>query len=205
MSEPSDLPSPPSETLPPPPPPAKKGMSTGCTIALVVVLVGLVLLAVLAAIAVPIGRMVLLKARALQIKAEMQALVMATKGYQTEYSRLPNLGETDENKTLEVQGEILDILMGKHPGENPRTIPFYEPPLHTPPAKSGLVINAAGLPELRDTYGNVYHMRFDWNGDGHIPDPEHPGATIGGPVIIYSAGPDGDYTTWHDNITSWKP
>lgn len=159
----------------------------------------------LAAIAMPIGRMLLLKARTLQIKAQMQGLVLATKAYQTEYNRIPELGETDEMKTLEVQGEILDILMGKHPGKNPRSIPFYEPPLHKPRSKGGLVINAAGLPELQDTYGNVYHMRFDWNADRNIPDPEHPGAAIGGPVIIYSAGPDRDYTTWHDNIASWKP
>lgn len=199
MSEPPDSP-PPSEPLPPPAPPPKMGMPTGCTITLVVGLVGVVLVA----IAVPIGRMFLLKARALQTRAMMQQLVMATKGYQSEYSHIPDIGETDEKKTLEVQGEILDILMGKHPGKNPRTIPFYDPPLHKPPAKSGLVINAAGLPELRDIYGNVYHMRFDWNMDGNIPDPEHPGAALRGPVIIYSAGPDGDYNTWHDNIRSWK-
>lgn len=204
MSEPSDASPPPSEQLPPPAPPAKKGLPTGCTITLVVGLVGLILVAVLVAIAVPLGRMVLNKVRAFQTKAEMQGLVVAIKGYQTEYNPLPIIGETDELKTLPVEGEMLDILMGKHPGKNPRSIPFYSPPLHKPPAKGGLVINAAGLPELQDIYGNVYHMRFDWNGDGNIPDPEHPGATVRGTVILYSAGPDGDYSTWHDNIMSWR-
>jgi type II secretory pathway pseudopilin PulG len=179
-------------------------MSSGCTIALVVVLVGFVAVAVLAAIAVPIGRMFLQKARTLQTKAMMQGLVLAINAYRTEYSRLPIYGETDELKTLPVEGEMLDVLMGKHPAKNPRSISFYSPPLHKPRGKGGLVINAAGLPELQDLYGNVYHMRFDWNGDGNIPDPEHPGAAVRGTVILYSAGPDGDYSTWHDNIMSWR-
>ncbi|QIF03176.1 hypothetical protein [Roseimicrobium sp. ORNL1] len=204
MSEPSDASPPPSEQLPPPAPPARKGMSNGCTTALTIGLVGLMLVVLLAAIAVPIGRMFLNKARTLQTKAMMQALVLATSAYQTEYSRIPDLGETDEMKTLEVQGEIIDILVGKHPGKNPRRIPFYDPPLHKPRSKGGLVINAAGLPELQDLFGHVFLMRFDWNADGNIPDPEHPGATVRGPVILYSAGPDGDYSTWHDNVRSWK-
>jgi hypothetical protein len=46
---------------------------------------------------------------------------------------------------------------------------------------------------------------LDYDGDGKIADPVHPGATIAASVIVYSAGPDRDYHTWKDNEKSWEP
>jgi hypothetical protein len=46
---------------------------------------------------------------------------------------------------------------------------------------------------------------FDYNGDGAIADPEHPGVKLSESILIYSAGRDLDFSTWKDNVTSWKP
>jgi type II secretory pathway pseudopilin PulG len=183
-------------------------MSTGCIIGLVVGVVGLfglVIVAILASLAIPAFNRAQARAQGLQVKATMNGLESAINMYQTEYNRFPNLGETDEEKTLEVQGEVLNILMGKHAAGNPRQVVFLDPASFPSRGKGGLVTNAAGQPELKDSFGNVYHMRFDWNGDGSIPDPEHPGSTISETVLIYSAGPDGDYRTWKDNAKNWGP
>lgn len=194
----------------PPIPPAKQGMSTGCIIGLVVGAVGLfclIIIAVLASLAVPTFARIQAKAKAVQAMAQMKSLELAVKAYQAEYSKLPTAAvpeEKDEQQVVEARGVIIDTLTGKDHDKNPRQIPFFEPP--TPRAgKGGGVTNAQGELEIHDLFGNVYRMHFDWNGDGLVPDPEHPGATISEPVIIYSAGPDGDYDTWKDNVKSWGP
>lgn len=177
-------------------------MSTGCIIGLIVGLVGLVLVAMLVAIAIPVGRKVLDKARSLQVKATAKGLEIAVKGYVNEYSRLPNLGTSNEGAFMESEGLVLDTLTGKNTDQNPRQIGFFELP--PPKGPGGSFTTSSGV-ELRDLFGNRFRMHFDWNGDGSIPDPEHSGASLPGPVIIYSAGADGDYTTWKDNVKSWGP
>jgi type II secretory pathway pseudopilin PulG len=211
MSDPTPSPIPPPAPVPMPPiPPVKQGMSTGCIIGLVVgavVLFCVIIIAVLASLAVPTFARIQARAKAVQAMAQMQSLKLAVIAYQVEYSRLPSATEPeekDEQQVVEAKGVMIDILTGKDHNKNPRQVPFYEPP---PPkaGKSGGVTNAQGELEIRDPFGNLYRMHFDWNADGLIPNPEHPGADISQPVIIYSAGPDGDYDTWKDNVKSWGP
>jgi type II secretory pathway pseudopilin PulG len=187
-------------------------MSTGCIIGLVVGivgLVGLVIIAVLVAIAVPAGQKVLEKARILQAKAQMKGFEIAVKGYQTEYNRLPSSQSppptTDNSpgyETTDAEGKsMIEILTGTDTKNNPRGIAFYEPPPTR--TKGGGYTASGGLVDIWGARG--YIIIFDYDGDGNISDPEHPGATISEPVIIYSAGPDGDFNTWKDNVTSWGP
>lgn len=204
MSVPSSPPPPQWSPPPPPVPPASKGLPVGCIIGLVVGVVGLfvaIIVGVLAAIAVPTFYKVQAKGRAVKTKAAIRDLEFAIKQYQVHYNKLPGLGETDEEMIVETRGAVLDIIMGKL---GPNAIQFYEPPPAYASGKGRLITNDAGEFELHDPFGKMYHMHFDWNGDGNIPDPENPGATIAEPVIIYSAGPDLDYSTWKDNVISWE-
>jgi type II secretory pathway pseudopilin PulG len=185
-------------------------MSTGCIIGLVAGAVGLfcvIIIAVLASLAVPTFARIQARAKAAQAMAQMKGLELAVKGYQTEYSKLPTAispEDKDEQQAVEAKGVMIDTLTGKDLSKNPRQISFYEP--STPKGgKSGGVINARGELEIRDPFGNLFLMHFDWNGDGLVPNPEYPGADVSQPVIIYSAGPDGDYNTWKDNVRSWGP
>jgi hypothetical protein len=204
MSEPDQTPSP---LLPDPLINKKKGMSTGCIIGLVLGIIIAVVggIALLASLAVVSGQTVLANARSLQTRAAMKGLELAVKGYQTEYNKLPETGGTDETMFEESKGPLLDILMAKDTEKNPRQIQFYAPPSPSPDGKRGGIINTDGKLEVRDSFGTLCRIHFDWNSDGKIPDPEHPGSIIAEPVIIYSAGPDLDYSTWKDNVTSWKP
>ena len=46
---------------------------------------------------------------------------------------------------------------------------------------------------------------MDTNGDETITLPqEYGGKSVGGLIIIDSAGPDGDFKTTEDNIRSWS-
>lgn len=187
-------------------------MSTGCIIGLIIGIVGflaLIVIAVLAAFIVPIGQKTLEKARALQAQASMKSLEMAVKGYQTEYNRLPSIQSppptADNSPGFDTTGDegqrLIEILMGTDAQNNPRGIGFYEPP--QPNKSGGGYTSAGGLVDIWGAKG--YIIIFDYDGDGMIADPELPGATLSERVIIYSAGPDGDFSTWGDNVKSWGP
>ncbi|WP_170156902.1 hypothetical protein [Roseimicrobium gellanilyticum] len=140
-------------------------------------------------------------------REEVKLLEMAIKGYQTEYNKLPELGATDETKFVESTGLLMKMLAGRDEQLNPRMIPFYES-MHRPTRDKFGDGRAESAPtdetDVRDLKGNRYRLHFDWNGDKHIPNPREPGKEILGSVIVYSAGPDGDYSTWEDNFTSWE-
>ena len=141
------------------------------------------------------------------IKHMMKDLEMAIKTYQTEFSHLPvPLRErAEERQFVESKGRLFSIIMAEDAELNPRNVRFYDPPAPQKNGPSGGVRNEKGELELRDQWGNFLRIHFDWNGDGRIPDPVHPGESVEAiTVIIYSAGPDGDYDTWADNLASWQ-
>jgi hypothetical protein len=94
---------------------------------------------------------------------------------------------------------LLDVLLAVDVKRNPRGIRFWEPP----PSKGSAGYSASG--GLVDPWGrNGYRILLDDNNDGHIDDPEKVRGAISGSVLMYSAGPDGDFLTWGDNVCSWK-
>jgi hypothetical protein len=179
-------------------------MSTGCIVAL-----SLCVVVALPVLLSAMGERLARQSRGdLHAKAQMQGLVLAVKAYQTEYSRLPALESpppTEDNTqgydTASESGRgIIKVLTGEDESKNPRKIPFYEPPAER---KSGAGYSPEkGLADIWGTKG--YIMILDYDGNGEISDLEHPGVIISASVIIYSAGSDGDYNTWDDNIKSWE-
>lgn len=185
--------------------PVKKGLSTGCIISIIVavIFVPIVIIAVLAGMAVPAGNMVMRKARILQARANSQGLVIAVKGFQTEYDRLPLPRDQVvlKSPTIPASGPVLDALLATDTDINPRGVKFYDPPL----AKNNTngLLEKDGKRTMLDPWGHVYSILFDFDGDGKIPDPEHPGAMLDTTTGVFSAGPDGDSATWQDNVKSW--
>jgi hypothetical protein len=74
-------------------------------------------------------------------------------------------------------------------------------------------VPTAGLEELDgefglyDPWGQTYQVVLDTDYDEQIENPE-PGLKgeemLKSSFIVWSAGPDGDFDTWEDNICSWK-
>src|SRR4051794_18458569 len=150
------------------------------------------------------------KFKTLQAKAAMKGLEIAIKGYKTEYLHLPFFAAVqplDDNQACDTTAPdgmaLIDVLLAKQMDSNPRQIRFWE----APPSKGG----AGYAPEqgLRDPWGKLgYKVVLDYNGDGKIANPaagqKGEADTVTADVILYSAGPDGDFSTWNDNVRSWQ-
>lgn len=131
-------------------------------------------------------------------------IVIAIKGYGVEYNRFPLLGERlpVDSEVITSSGSLLNALMGDDDKINPRKIKFIDPPI----AKNNVngLLEKDGKRMLVDPWGKPYYILIDFDGDGKVPDPEHPGAMLDTTVIVFSGGPDGDPTTWQDNVRSWQ-
>jgi hypothetical protein len=198
-----------SEPAPPPTSLTKKGPSDkrfGIFVFLVTLLVGFLLV-----FSGPLVRAILpalyAKPQILQTKAVMKSLEIGVKGYMTEYLRLPYPGATSplaDNAPYSTTGsdgkDLLDVLLGSHAANNPRSIRFWDAP-PPKPSRAGGFMPGTGL---TDPWGNEYRIVLDYDGDGLIADPAGSGGTITASVLIYSAGPDKDFTTLADNVWSWK-
>ncbi|WP_050028180.1 hypothetical protein [Verrucomicrobium sp. BvORR034] len=146
-------------------------------------------------------------AQRLQAQTAMKGLYIALAGFQAEYevSLTGRLGfkENEDHLADEV---LLRPLIDAKSELNPRKTRFYDPP-EGKKGKNGLWRAPADgqQMQLRDPWGGPYRIRSDSDGDGKIVNPEDPaGERIFSSVILYSAGPDQDFDTWKDNVTSWK-
>jgi hypothetical protein len=132
-------------------------------------------------------------------------LRIAVFGYKHEYKVVPHIVDSD-TRPIESRGELLAILKAEHPGKNPESLRYWDP---SPPQPfgQGARRDAHGEWELRDDWGRLFRVQMDIDGDGKIPNPakglgEQPDA-IEAEAIVYSAGKDGDFGTWEDNIRTW--
>jgi prepilin-type N-terminal cleavage/methylation domain-containing protein len=147
---------------------------------LIELLVVITIIAILASIAVPTGGIVIRKAREVQAKTDLQNLVIAIKGYQTEYNRLPAeegaaAPTSDTEIALDEGNTLLKVLMKPKDGSaskgNPRQIGFLE----VKPAKGG----AGGItdqgayvdPFSKPSEPHPYNVAMDYDGDGSVNTP----------------------------------
>ena len=135
----------------------------------------------------------------------------AIAAYQTEYREYP-LPDSANDLTVESGHALMEVLFGsdaqKAPGgRNPRGIAFYTDraakPYRDGRFRKGITLDDSGACELWDPWGNHYRVRFDTNGDGKVENPEAPGTHVPEPIAVWSAGPDGDFETWDDNVKNW--
>ncbi len=136
----------------------------------------------------------------------------AIRAYESEYSKLPSFdSQYDTDLTTEVL--LMDILLAadhtrKKKGTNPRGIQFF----YAQEAKrsddgtyrKGIQGLSLGRGELWDPWGNYYRVRLDTNHDEEVSDPSGRNEILKETILAWSAGPDGDYATWEDNVWSWQ-
>lgn len=138
----------------------------------------------------------------------VRSLDIAIRGYKIEYLQLPRVASSDAI-FIESRGTLLAVLLAESTAENSRQIRFWDPPRYEAWSRAGATKTRQGEWELRDPWGRFYRVQLDVDQDGVIPNPAK-GARKNEPdvlhsdVIIYSAGQDGDYTTWKDNVLSWQ-
>jgi len=132
--------------------------------------------------------------------------------YHYEYREYPLLDPAND-LTVDSGSSLMDILLAADQqagagGRNRRHIPFYSGSIAKPMAdgryRRGVsVLGKGGGYELWDPWGQLYRVRFDSDGDGRIEAPDAPGTFLSETIAVWSAGPDGDFDTWDDNMKSW--
>jgi type II secretory pathway pseudopilin PulG len=207
-SPPPPQPQPPVQVLPPPL--KSRGMSTGCVVALLsgVVLVGIgVVVAIIAAIVIPAYHKLKETEKKRGVEVDMASVRVAVDAFKAEYKRVPVIPgplaglDGEERDTSDADGRLLlSILLGEDAQQNPKKIRFWTPAN----TSNGSGAGYSGKSGLIDRWGtNGYRFRLDDNNDGRIADPAKVAGDISAGIVLYSAGPDGDFSTWKDNVTSW--
>ncbi len=134
----------------------------------------------------------------------------AISSYFTEYRKLPVPSKNYRpGFPVDSDPELMTILMPNsesliYPsGHSPRVINFYA---NKPARAMGSGRFHSGLsPDktLWDPWGNLYRVQFETDGIEGIEDPSSPGHIVPETILVWSAGPDGDFATWEDNPKSW--
>lgn len=170
---------------------------------LIELLVVIAILGILMAMMVPAAGLILKRAKISTAKADAGVVVTVLLKYQAEYNRWPGFyKQEDRHFTDKVWVDAMSPQPGgPMPPSNPKRIMFFEP--------SGGSLAPAGDPNVGafvDPWGTPFEYQVDLDGDGQCANPneESDTAFIPGRVIVWSAGPDKDYDTWEDNVTSWE-
>ena len=129
------------------------------------------------------------------------------KAYYTQYSSypLPASFIGSESTVWRSDAPFTAALMGTDTGLNPRKIKFL-PELRrvTVGRNGGLKPTDAGLAVV-DAWGEPFYVLLDadYSGEMENPDPTAERRRLAQGVLVFSAGPDKDPSTWEDNVTSW--
>jgi len=132
--------------------------------------------------------------------------------YYTEFRQWPGKSEGPGDLDLETDERLMNVLLGatseRGPsGRNPRGIVFYTDRQARPHGEGfarGLSLNSDGGGTLWDPWGRPYRVRLDADGDGRVEDPSQPGRFVPESVLVWSAGRDGKFETWKDNLKTWE-
>jgi len=146
-----------------------------------------------------------------QAEFTVHNLKTAISVYFTEYRQYP-VENKDSDTTLDSSHALMDILLGSDKARetdktNPRGIAFFTDraakPAENGKFRSGVTLDSDGSGELWDPWGNYYRVCFDSNFDNQVENPEKVGSFLPECILIWSAGEDGKFETWKDNVRTW--
>ena len=179
---------------------------------LVELLVVIVILGILLAMMVPAAGMILKRVKVAQARSDAQVVVATMSKYRMEYNRWPEVAEaaegypgTTKDWVKIMNPEITTGTATKRDKNNFHQLRFLE-------MGKGMTIDDGKSFDggFGDPWGHSsgrlpYLYAVDDDGDGMIPNPNtESNNLIRADVIAWSAGPDGDYSTWSDNVGSWE-
>ena len=180
-------------------PPKAGPVSLKAAFTLVEMLVVIAILGILLAMMVPAAGMILRRAAVARARSGASIVVTTMGKYHAEYNRWPrsyvqngrDLTDADWVNTM-----APDPSLSATVPDNFKRIILFQP-------GSG-ALNAAG--EFADPWGTPYKFVLDVTGTGQIPNPnlDVGGNPIRARALVWSAGPDKNYDTWADNVTSWE-
>lgn len=135
-------------------------------------------------------------------QTQMKALEISLKAYWEHYDgSLLAVSGVPARDDIEVTHRILNPLMADTSEFNPELMRFLNLKRATS-GKDGAWKDESGHWQLRDEWGTAIRMRFSEADEQ--PSPRDPSEMLTAKYILWSAGPDKDFSTWEDNVTSWK-
>lgn len=167
---------------------------------LVEMLVVIAILGVLMAMMIPAAGYIVKRAKVSTARSDAGIVVSVMMKYHAEYNRWPAAYKGDGSGTTDQKWVT---LMAPPPDsqrmkDNFHMIVFFE--------SGGGALNKKG--DFADPWGQAYNFMVDQTGVGELRNPNEEHETgdeiIRGKVIAWSAGPDGNYETWEDNVVSWE-
>lgn len=179
---------------------------------LIELLIVITIIAILAAVLVPVLNNV--KANALKVTAKNDCtqITQAINTFRMEYGRFPLANaSTNDPDPIKTDAAFMSVLLAKEQAGagssalNSRGIVLFEGKAQSRPGTHG--VDAAG--NLYDPWGNLYEIRMDGNYDNKV-DSFVPGQdAIRKTVIARSAGPDkvfekGEEKKKADDVKSWE-
>ena len=168
---------------------------------LVEMLVVITILGILMAMMVPAAGMILKRAKVAQAKSDAGVVASVMLKYFAEYNRVPSL--YTQGGSPHLTDKVWVDAMSPTPGGTPnkdnlKRVMFFEG------GAGALGDEKSKFPGAYiDPWGNLYEYQMDDDRDGNIDHPNG-GATIRARAIAWSGGPDGQTSTWEDNVTSWE-
>jgi prepilin-type N-terminal cleavage/methylation domain-containing protein len=179
---------------------------------LIELLIVITIIAILGAVAIPVGNKVMEGARKASAKNDCVQLVNAIKMYYTEYNRYPVTGGGAGEGPFDTNRQLMDVLMNNRNSPevaelNPRGIAFFEPSkIAKEPKGHGFV---DGTRDFNDPWGTPYQVYIDVDYDEQVEVPrmysqQSGSSTLPKGTIAHSAGSDRNFNKTRDNVTSWQ-
>lgn len=196
---------------------------------LIELLVVIVIIAILASLAIPVGNLVMDRTNRLRTQKTMKDVVVGINHYRTEYNRFPinpddaTGGDTDMSPFLTdgTSTPIINILMANTSSGsddmNPRKIKFVDIPFARN-NQFGIIDPSSGAGDgtpvrLVDIWGLPYSIALDTNYDNRIENPDKQSSdltissrateTVSASAIMFSYGRDRQPNT-RDDVVSWR-
>lgn len=169
---------------------------------LVELLVVIAILGILMAMMVPAAGLVMKRAKLSNTRSDAGMAAAAMLKYQAEYNRWPSTYAPDVKDTTDADWvTMMNPQLGGPPlKDNFKRISFFEP------GGGALSTNGLMAGAFVDPWGHPFKFRLDLEGAGEITSPD-PNALkpIRARAIAWSAGSDGDYTTFasDEKVESW--
>jgi len=154
------------------------------------------------------------KAREARAAGTAYSLKNAISAYYTEHRKFPIVEiSASSDQAFDSSSQLMDELMpnpegGAHLSSScPRDINFFTAKVARPIGKgrfsSGLSTDSNGDRKLWDPWGNLFRVIVDANGDKQTENPSASSGILPESILVWSAGPDGDFDTWQDNVKTW--